>query len=248
MSSIPTGKHILTGVCEISVPCGYDGENMAEGILLTIDGKNYLAYTDPDDGYRSYGCFFQTDEYDQKNPFPYQDVIVENRQWDEEDEDGYYQKGDEVVIYNAEDHSEIFRCGTDRRDDYYPCGYWHYYPQNLPINKQKKQEEDAKKFDDALNTMYEVFGLEKPECRIPTEKNPEITEYEQLKPGSDSDVDALIATMDLDKWVRFEAKTRDALKIKFQEAFKQFMGDQFWRKNTIDLLSLYDAFKEVLGL
>ncbi len=82
---ISDGKHLLSGVCEVTVKCGYDGEDTAEGLVLTIDGKNYVSYTDPEDGYRSYVCFHKDNSYKQKNPFPPQEVIVSNEYWDEVD-------------------------------------------------------------------------------------------------------------------------------------------------------------------
>ena len=264
MSSIPTGKHILTGICEINVACGYDGEDTTDGLCLTIDGKNYIAYSDPDDGYRSYGCFYQNDNYDQKNPFPYQDVIVENHQWDEVDMDGFEQRGDEIVIYNADDHSEIFRCGTNRSDDYYPCGYWHYHPENLPINKQKKREDDNKRFEDALNTMYDVFGVARPvvdepeaeeteECRIPSQKEPDV-DYEclEFEPGPDNDIDdgyddyckacsfLKHVKMDATFWQCFEHLVRDSVKRKFEN----WLENEFEKHDTDELLSLWEEFSK----
>lgn len=133
---ISDGKHMLSGVCEVTVSCGYDDEETADGILLTIDGKNYCAYSDPDDGYRSYGCFFETDKYVQKNNFPPQPVIVEHWHKEEYDEDcQWYQYDAKGIDIKDEDGNIIFTLGTDHSDAYYPVGFWHYYPENLPINK-----------------------------------------------------------------------------------------------------------------
>lgn len=45
--------------------------------------------------------------------------------------------GDEdYVIKSVETNLSIIEFGTDHSDDYYPCFYFHYYPQNMGVNKK----------------------------------------------------------------------------------------------------------------
>lgn len=240
---ISDGKHILSGVCEVTFHCGYYGDGTAEGVILTIDGKNYVAYTDPEDGYRSYGCFHEDNSYKQKNSFPPQEVIVSNEDWDEVDENGWPHKGDKIVIYNPETKQEIFSCGTSHDDSYYPVGFWHYHPENLPINQDKDDEE--KVFEDALSTLRKCLGMsdENESARIPTEKEPEenITEL-KFEPGSDSDIDipvdinAITAT----QWEIMEHTVRESVKRKFQK----FLDEKFDSYETNQLLAMWEDFSE----
>ena len=262
---IPDGKHTLSGVCEINVACGFDGEDIVDGLCLTIDGKNYIAYSDPDDGYRSYGCFHEDDKYEQKNKFPGQEVMVSNEDWDECDADQYEHTGNAVRIYNIDTHELIFECGTINDDSYYPVGFWHYSPEYLPINKQKKQEDDNKRFEDALNTMYDVFGIARPvedkkvedteECRVPEQSEPDV-DYECLdfEPGCDDDVDDGYAEfcdackvledfkIDATFWQTLEHLVRSNVK----RNFGNWLENEFELYNTDELLSFWEEFAKIV--
>ena len=254
MSVITTGRHILSGVCEITVQCGYDGEETADGLLLTIDGENYVAYTDPEDGYRSYGSFHKdSKKYVQRNSFPGQEVIVSNEDWDEVDEYGQSCRGHKIVIYNPETHEEIFCCGTDHEDDYYPVGFWRYHPEHLPVNV--KRAENSKKFDDALNTLRECLNISdehEESCRIPVEKDA-CPEEKPVKSGSDYDADYDIIRNDPDgcfkisvrninstDWEIMEHIVRTAVKMNFQ----MFLDTKFDTFETSQLLQMWEEFSE----
>ena len=134
------GMHKLSGVSMIKVEDEYY-ESAEDGILLTIDGVNYIAVTDPDDGYRSYGYLYPASEnMIQKNTFPEQDVLVDNHIERSTDEEGYEQDYEETVIYNV-DGGLILRVGTDYSDTYYPCAIFRYNPENLPINQKILHDE-----------------------------------------------------------------------------------------------------------
>ena len=132
--------HKLSGVSIVKIEDEY-WERVEDGILLTIDGVNYVAVTDPDDGYRSYGCFYPAPaEMVQKNSFPEQDVLVDNHEKHGFDDNGYDDDFEETVIYNT-DGQMILRIGTDFSDAYYPCAIFRYNPKNLPINKKVLHDE-----------------------------------------------------------------------------------------------------------
>ena len=143
---ISDGQHMLSGVCEVSILDEYDGGS-SDGILITIDGDNYAAYTNSSDGYRSYGSFYKTVAYAQKNKFPPQPVIVSNWDQDEYDiESGMTYIACGIDILNLEGEL-ILRVGTDHTDNYYPMAIFKYNPQNLPINKGRSMDEPGVDYD-----------------------------------------------------------------------------------------------------
>lgn len=248
---IPDGKHLLSGVCEVTVKCCYYGDNTAEGIVLTIDGKNYTAYTDPDDGYRSYGAFYESgDDYPQKNSFPGQQVMVSNEDWDEEDENGWPHRGNKIAIYNIETGDEIFSCGTIHDDSYYPVGFWHYHPEYLPINAQKSDTD--KQFEDALSTLRKCLGMSDEHeegCRIPAEKPVEDDDCLEFEPGCDYDADKFQAYDQLcntlggrsitqTEWEMMEHIVRERIKKDFQK----FIDEEFDGYETSRLLFMLENF------
>lgn len=134
---IPEGEHMLSGVCLVDVECGWD--DFTTAVMLTIDGINYLAFENPDDGYRSYGCFIKDSKGRvQTNLFPPQKVVVRNTYVREMDDSMYVNEYEMTEILNP-DGELIVKVGTDLSDDYYPCAIFRYNPENLPVNKDKKQ-------------------------------------------------------------------------------------------------------------
>lgn len=153
---ITSGMHKLSGVSHIKVEDEHWG-NREDGILLTIDGENYIAVTDPDDGYRSYGAFYRDDKNIQKVTFPEQDVIVDYHQVRTVNEDGYDVDYDELVIYNTDGQS-ILRIGTDHSDCYYPCAIFRYNPENLPINKELLRKGHEEKVGEYITGLINRSG------------------------------------------------------------------------------------------
>lgn len=136
-NAIKDGIHYLSGFDEITVNTWMEDAN---GVALCIDGVYYGAHEDPDDGYRSYGCFYKIEsDFEGTNKFPPQKVIVKNvrtRVFDE-----YY--GDYSIDYKGiditnEEGELILEVGTDYSDSYYPRAYCHWHPENLPINKDRR--------------------------------------------------------------------------------------------------------------
>lgn len=123
----------LSGFCETTFYVGWDNDEPVDGFIVQIDGKNYGAYVDPDDGYRSYGTFFETDQ-PCTNTFPPQDVLLERVEeaggydWYEEPESKM------LYLYNPATKEVILEAGTIWYDSYYPIGRCAWYPENLPIN------------------------------------------------------------------------------------------------------------------
>lgn len=127
---IPDGWHNLEGICTYSGKDQYNED--IDGYILRVDGKNYLAYEDPSDGYRSYSEFLET-ELPCTTIFPPQRVSVLN--YDVEDELGGYNHG--VKFFNAKGDL-ILHIGTENYDDYYPTARSEWHPENLPINQDMK--------------------------------------------------------------------------------------------------------------
>lgn len=134
-NEIQDGKAFLSGIDTVTVKVGYYGEECSDGVLFQLNGKNYLCYYDPEDGYRSTSRFFETTQKC-KYTFPPQPVLVE--QYDARyGEDFYGTSTHGIKIYN-EQKELILWVGTDNYDDYYPVAIFEYYPENLPINKNNK--------------------------------------------------------------------------------------------------------------
>lgn len=138
---IPNGKHMLSGVGLTTLHDEWD-DSIVEGIVLEIDNKSYVTYTDPDDGYRSYGTFYETTELPQTT-FPPQPVIAENVHVEEQDDDGWPTVYDMLILYN-EQKDVILKVGTDHSDTYYPFAIFQWHPENLSVNitTAKKLDKD----------------------------------------------------------------------------------------------------------
>ena len=131
----------LSGFCEATFEVGYPGyEENVDGFIVQINGKNYAAYVDPNDGYRSYGSFFVT-EQPCTNTFPPQDVLMENI--DEGGGDDWFEdpKIKKILVTNPVTKEVILEVGTIWHDDYYPMGVCYFNPPALPINKEKEEYE-----------------------------------------------------------------------------------------------------------
>ena len=138
---ITEGLHYLSGVDEVIIPADLEYDPYAEdkdAIALIIDDKYYITYTDPSDGYRSYGCFYETSfkDYKMLNKFPPQAVIAEYESWNYDDEEGYYHnEGDVLVLKDAVTGNVVLEVGTDHSDTYYPYSIFRWHPENLAINQ-----------------------------------------------------------------------------------------------------------------
>ena len=126
----------LSGFCEATFYTGWNNDEPVEGFIVQIDGVNYGAYVDPDDGYRSYGAFFETDK-PCTNTFPPQEVLMVVAQ----DEGGYdwceEPKKEILRLINPTTGEEILEAGTVWYDSYYPMGRCYFNPEALPINNNK---------------------------------------------------------------------------------------------------------------
>lgn len=132
---IKEGIHYLSGVDDISVNYGWEDE-YTDGIALCIDDKTFIAYNDPNDGYRSYGWIEESNR-EVFNTFPPQKVKITYHSWDGIDESGWSESGHYYEITNPDDNSTILIVGTDTSDSYYPVALFQWHPENLPINKKK---------------------------------------------------------------------------------------------------------------
>ena len=124
--NIAEGWHELSGFCDSTVRDSYNDEDV-NALIICIDGKNYLCYEDPDDGYRSHSEFKET-EQECTNTFPPQRVMIKKY-----DEENNYDKNHGIKIYSP-DFELILHVGTQNYDDWYPMAVWEWHPENLPIN------------------------------------------------------------------------------------------------------------------
>ncbi len=137
---LSNGVHYLSGVGYITFADDW-GYGDIEGYLFKIDDVVYIAYLDPDDGWRSYGhiapctlnckCQFE---------FPPQKVIVQNySNVQKRDEDGYLLEDlTYVTLTDAVTNKEILSVGTDYAEDYYPMAIFKYSPENMSVNSKIK--------------------------------------------------------------------------------------------------------------
>ena len=138
---IEKGKHILTCVEDIRFERWGDE---LDGLYIVLDGKEYLAYRDPDDGYRSYGVFEEVGDIKILtkiiNKFPPQEVyFTETREKIREQIAPYVDELTRELVkseFRNENGELILGVYTDYADDYYPVGYVEYHPENLPENKE----------------------------------------------------------------------------------------------------------------
>lgn len=127
----------LSGVCDAVFHAGFSDE-LVDGFIVLINGVNYAAYVDPDDGYRSYGSIGTTDK-PCTNTFPPQDVLLKIENNEGLDDDGYWIKQNMLYLLNPDTKELIFEAGTMwYGDTYYPVGRCYFNPVALPINQIKK--------------------------------------------------------------------------------------------------------------
>lgn len=125
----------LSGFCETTFYVGWNNDEPVDGFIVQINGVNYAAYVDPDDGYRSYAAFFETNE-PCTNTFPPQDVLLKQvdvkggRDWYEEP------RRDLLYLTNPATEEVILEVGTMWYDTYYPMGRCYFNPTAMPINKK----------------------------------------------------------------------------------------------------------------
>lgn len=138
--TIPNGEHFLSGV--ENVVFDLYGEN-EDGVLLIVDGEYYLAYLDPSDGYRSYGCLNKLKDLSSiktrvVNVFEPQKVNVFGFHETVNNDEYYYTVNDIKGVRILNSFGElILEISTDFAEDYYPCGRFNYYPEHLPVNENK---------------------------------------------------------------------------------------------------------------
>jgi hypothetical protein len=134
--AIPNGVHLLTGVDEFRIETEWDH---IDGWAIILDGKTYIAYYDPDDGYRSYAGFREATDEECKsiniiNRFPPQEVFSTAYR-ERIEEDGWCQVDAEKFRLLNFCGGIVLEVSTDYSEDYYPRGHVEYNPENLPINK-----------------------------------------------------------------------------------------------------------------
>lgn len=123
------GKHILSGI-EVGQKTveRYSYQETCNYIKFTIDGTTYMAFEDPNDGYRSYMEELKIVEEPCKIKLP--NIFVRCHM----EEDGDWIKNDILVFVDVENGKTILEIGTGNYDDYYPFCVLNYYPENMSCN------------------------------------------------------------------------------------------------------------------
>lgn len=130
---IEDGLHMLTGIGQTSIHDGWNDTDI-DGVVLQIDGKNYVVYEDREDNYRSYGEMRETDEAP-KVTFPAEPVYAWNKSDSGMDENQWRVDWESLELRNVEGEL-VLEIGTDHSDTYYPWVIFHWHPENLTINKE----------------------------------------------------------------------------------------------------------------
>lgn len=137
---IKDGLHYLGGF-DYHTFNQYDYEDwpgeMIEGYVIVLDGKKYLIYTDPDDGYRSYNVVRENDSLRVGNVFAPEKVIIYTEDIQSDYSKEIYESRWVTKVINEKTKKLILEFGTDNYDDYYPRGFVHWYPENLDVNNHE---------------------------------------------------------------------------------------------------------------
>ena len=133
---IPNGMHLLSGVDEFRIE--QDWGDDIDGWAIILDGETFIAYYDPDDGYRSYAGFRKATDEEKKsiniiNKFPPQEVFSASYR-ETVTEDGWEMKDAETFRLLNLCGGLVLEVSTDYSEDYYPHGHVEYRPENLPVN------------------------------------------------------------------------------------------------------------------
>lgn len=115
------GKHKLSGIdYETRTSSNlFDNEDDSQYVLFILDGVEYVAQEDLDDGYRSYCEDIRIVDNQVKNIFPPIDVnCILSEDFGE----------DVLEIIDEITGDPILIVGTDYSEDYYPCCIMSYRP------------------------------------------------------------------------------------------------------------------------
>lgn len=123
-----TGRHKLSGV-ELGVMHDMSINEDRNYVKFTLDNVHYLAVENPDDGYRSYCEDLIVTEQPPLFSFDPQDMHCSMK----ESLPGCF-GNDILVMRDACNGEVVLEIGTDAVDDWYPCCYFHYKPENMSCN------------------------------------------------------------------------------------------------------------------
>ena len=129
------GKCLLEGVelSDVEYVDIYDNLTNANAVIFRINGKNYVAIENPDDGYRSYCEFVK--EYEVAPLYRFKnEVIGLNIETDESD--------DIITFIDANNGKHVLTIGTRRTDAYYPICIFDYEPLNMSCNERVDEEDE----------------------------------------------------------------------------------------------------------
>ena len=126
------GIHTLSGVEKgyIKDKDYYGAYEDCNCLSFILDGIQYTAIEDPQDGYRSCMKTLKTEKKIKiKNIFP--DVKVFCFMKDDRD-------SDVLIFYAVKGAMKILEVGTENKGDYYPYFVDNFYPENMPVNRRRR--------------------------------------------------------------------------------------------------------------
>lgn len=132
------GERILEAVPNLEVRHPFDPD--ASGACFTLDGRTYLVFEDPSDGYRSTASplmSFAGSAYELGGnwfaTYIHEPVLCSHRTIAE-----FGGEDDVLEMRSKETGALIFAIGTSNVDDYYPSFTAEWTPQNLSANAKTR--------------------------------------------------------------------------------------------------------------
>ena len=126
------GEHILDGVDTYieNVKNYIDDLVDASVIRFRLDGVVYIAFEDPEDGYRSsMKELIVSPSSEITNVFPANRVVAKKKANDS------YGTDDTLELIDVVTGKVVLEVGTDNSDDYYPSFVSSFHPENMEVNR-----------------------------------------------------------------------------------------------------------------
>ena len=132
------GDHILSGV-ELGQAMhkrdGWPEKDYCNYVKFTIDGIHYMAFEDPNDGYRSYCEDLEIVDEPCNTRLPDIEVEVKYISVKHFNDSFWTEDCDVIQFIDKANGKLILEVGTENVGDWYPSCVFHYYPENMSCNE-----------------------------------------------------------------------------------------------------------------